>query len=342
MRQFDKGYYNFAKSLEKRIESYGYDKEDRTEIQERQVEELVSLERKYRDTLVSANLRDAVYGAFVDHIVEERRNILTARPFFRERQRRFDKKISDAIRNKDYELLARMRINYQFILFCQSLEEVQKSDVADELSRIFERIKKLREEIVEINLPLAISRARIFFGKTPASHHNFMDFIQIASEGLIAAVDKFVPPFKTVFRAVAIGRMLGNFIFEYNKTALHFYPSDRRKLYHANRAARMYGKDDFDSIARYVNERIGEGETTSTEIQYLMSGASTVSSDVPFDTDDDSDGEIPINTFAAPDSDRPDKKVENAEALSLLAQAIDQLTLFEKKLLLLKGVNIHE
>lgn len=352
--RYDPSFRAFAKALERTMDSYkiAENEEDLTKQQEEQINRLVAMERCYRDTLVRLDLHRYVYGAFVDHILNERGNILTARPFFRERQKNFDQHISPAIRNRDIDSLIKWGVNFQFIQFAHSLDVIQdlinNKDEAvegffpEDLALWYNEIKKLRNQIIETNLPLAISRARLFFDKTPESHHSFMDFVQIATEGLIAAVDKFVPPYTTVFRAVAIGRMLGNFIFEYNKTPLHFYPSDRRKLYHANRAAMNCEEGDYETIAEIVNIMLaGEDSTTPSEIQQLMAAASVVSSDVVMTSEEGEDSDPPIVSYAAPDSYRPDVQYERAEEEHLLQKAIQQLTLFEKKLLQLKGVHIN-
>jgi len=208
------------------------------------------------------------------------------------------------------------------------------------IRELAEQIKQIRTEIVEMNMPLAISRARIFWSRTPKSHLSLMDLIQIASEGLMSGIDKFVPPFTRVFRAVAIGRMTGNFIEEYSETPIHFYPCDKRKIYRANKLIHKHSEGvDFERLATEVNVGVDASHTTnSSEIASLMAAASVVSADSTISTDPDAPE--PISRFAAPESSRPDVQVEEKDAYLSLAQAIGKLSIFEQKLLKLKGVAI--
>ena len=195
-------------------------------------------------------------------------------------------------------------------------------------------------------MPLAISRARIFWSRTPKAHLTYMDFVQIACEGLLSAVDKFVPPYTPVFRSVAIGRMHGNFIEEYSETQLHFFPVDRRKIYRANKViGRMGGihNADFEELARVVNEGVEDGHRTNAiEIADLMAAASVVSSDgfaVFPDGDDDSNG-LAHGHLASDPNHRPDVQVEEAQVSSVLKSAVAELTLLERKVLRMKGITL--
>jgi hypothetical protein len=77
----------FAKSLETIIDEYGGIEEiTLVKRQKAQVEKLVKLEKKFRRTLINHRWGPGVYKSFVDFIIRERKNILAARPYFRERQ----------------------------------------------------------------------------------------------------------------------------------------------------------------------------------------------------------------------------------------------------------------
>jgi hypothetical protein len=51
---------------------------------------------------------------------------------------------------------------------------------------------------------------------------------------------------------------------------------------------------------------------------------------------------VPISRFAAPETARPDVQVENRDAMVLMKKAGLSLTLFETKLLRLRGVRLDE
>jgi hypothetical protein len=209
-------------------------------------------------------------------------------------------------------------------------------------------------------MPLGIARARVFYSRTPKSHLSYLDLIQIAAEGMMSGVDKYSPGKKgevdpKVFRSTMIGRISGNHIEEYSETLIHFFPVDKRKIYRANKLIRHFaGMVDHEKLADQVNEgpakKKGEEsdgdeenvshKTTASEIADLMAAASTVSADSSLPTDPDAPE--PITRFAAPEATRPDVQVENRAALVLLAQAEKGLTLWERKLLRLKGLRLDE
>jgi DNA-directed RNA polymerase sigma subunit (sigma70/sigma32) len=105
----------------------------------------------------------------------------------------------------------------------------------------------------------------------------------------------------------------------------------------------MAGILDYDVISEAVNtKKPGQKKpglkTTPAEIAGLMAAASTVSMDAPL-TDDDEAGHV-SDRFAAPASTQPDVQVEKAEAMSAMQQALKTLTVFERKLLRLRGMSI--
>jgi len=214
----DPHFRQFANSLESAIANYR--KKDSKKFlvdfflqQKKQVETLIALERDFRHALIGHSEGVKIYREFVDYICNKRKNILDARPYFRERQNVFTQQISDALRRKSERALFRFNFNYRFIQFVLS-RRVWKPK--SRISKLAREITKVRNELIVTNMPLAISRARIFYGRTPKAHLAYMDFIQIACEGLMSGIDKFVPPFSRAFRAVAIGRMTGNFIDQFS------------------------------------------------------------------------------------------------------------------------------
>jgi DNA-directed RNA polymerase specialized sigma subunit len=347
----------FAAELEKLIERYGTI-ENWNQHQKDQVEQLIALEKKWREAVVKHGHGAWAYKRFVTFISEEKKNILAARPYFRERQEVFAKQISKVLKKgrESVEDLYKFAINYQFILFVM---KQRNWGASTQITKLANDIGKLRKDIVAINLPLGIARARVFYSRTPKSHLSYMDEIQIAAEGMMSGVDKYSPGPRgrvspKVFRSTMIGRMVGNFIEEYSDTLVHFYPVDKRKIYRANKLIRNFTNGvDYEKLAQQVNagikkekaKRKAEGEetthqTTASEISDLMAAASTVSADSSLPTDPDAP--VPITRFAAPESVRPDVQVESRNAMALMKKAGMSLTLWETKLLRLKGVRLDE
>jgi len=341
-----KHFKNFAVSLEHAIEKYGELKEkELLKKQKKQIDELVRLENRFRRTLIAHKWGKGVYHDFIKLICEEKRNILAARPYFRERQTVFTARISKALKKRKIKSLHRFHFNYQFIVFVMNS---RKWYPKSQMVLLFNEISRIRTEIIEMNLPLAISRARIFYNRTPKSQLSFMDLVQISCEGLMSAVDKFVPPFTKVFRSVAIGRMVGYFIEQYSETLIHFYPSDKRKIYRANKAIHKYADSvDYERLAAEVNTDMdGAHCTNPSEIADLMAAASCISADsmVTVNADSDHNGEPatdPVSRFSGPEDSRPDLRIEEKDARKKLSGILQHLTPFERKFLRLKGIELE-
>lgn len=325
----------FAKQLEHRIASYG-DTDDITQRQKEQVEGLVEAEVQFRRALIASPHGEAVYQAFVAYILDERRNVLAARPYFRERQKVFTASISAAIRSRNPKQLHGFHFNWNFVRFATANAPWAADD---EVMVWGEKIKAARHELTEINLPLAISRARLFWKRTQKSHLTYMDLIQIATEGLLAAIDKFCLPYSPVFRAVAIGRMTGNFIDDYSETTLHFYPTDKRKIYRANKIVHKHHRDgvDYKTLSQSINDCSDDKHKTNPdEIASLLSAISCVSADTSGTEDDE--GSSLLSRSPGSDETRPDRTFERESRHEGLQAALERLTVFERKLLALKGL----
>jgi DNA-directed RNA polymerase specialized sigma subunit len=328
----------FAKSVERAISKYGHlPDEDLTVLQKSQVEELAKLEDDFRAALIRDSNGNAAYNEFVCYVLEERKNILVARPYFRERRSFFVSDISVAIRNRDIEKLKEFHLNYHWINLVS-----KKLIFGSEVRAIVKKIENARYKLVEMNIPLVINRARIFWSRTPKSHLSFMDLVQIGSEGLIAAIDKYCGEYSEVWRDVAIGRMVGNLISRYSETMIHFYPADKRKIYSANkfRARHIYGDYEIEDLVKDIS-KVDSNKTNPEEITGLMAAAAMVSADSST-ANDNSEVNITdsIAKYEAPEELRPDLQIEMKEADSIMQRAISSLSLFDRKLLRLKGLNV--
>lgn len=335
----DEHFANFADSLERLLT--GYDLPDRkglNEHQRSQVEGLVAAEKDFMKAVARHSLGEAIYRDFIKFIREERRNILAARPYFRERDDSFKEFISPALQISDWRRLQDFSVNAVFIQLM--LERfAARLKPGSPIKKTAAKVFVIRSAIIEQNLPLAINRARIFRSKTPSSPHmDFMDFVQVSVEGLISAVDKFVLPYRPQFRAVIIGRSTGNLISNYSEPMLHFFPGDRRKLYQANKARGRYS--ELDSITEAVNTQLPvELQTTKEEIQMLLNASSHLSLDQTVNTGAD---ESTYLDFTTDTGARPDEIVERADLGNKLLRYISELSLFERKALVLKGICSEE
>lgn len=345
---------HFAKTLEVSLLKYKTDEEiDLLVSQREQLKALILLEKKWKKALLDHQWGSSVYKKFIEHICDVRRNILVARPYFRERQTVFTKSISGALKDRREKAIFKFRVNYYFVLFAlKQYKWPEKSEIV----KIAKEIEKVRRQILEINLPLAISQARIFYACTPKSHLSWMDLVQIHCGGLLIAIDKFVPPDTKKmsdseslqayrkFRAVAIGRMISDRIEQYSETVLHFYPADRKKLYRAHKLLRQFkGEIDYDKLAVLVNEgvEIESQKTNGKELANLLASASTVSGDVSVSNDEGDEPETTLERYVVPKETRPEAAVEDLQALSKMKSVAATLPLLERKIIRLKGVYLE-
>jgi len=347
--EIDKHFKLFASNLEQALEKYeAVEDEALLAHQREQIRRLVSLETKLREVLIKHPWGPGVYKDFIKFIRDKRKNVLAARPYFRERQGVFTRHISVALMNRNDKALYRYRFNWSFVDYVLNARKWPQGGKVASLAR---EIASARQELLEQNLPLAISQARIFWAGTPKSHLSYMDVVQIQCQALLLAIDKFVPPndkrmsekaslaaFR-VFRAVAIGIMRRDRVNAYSETLIHFYPKDKAIIYRALKILRKtVGDVDYDKLAKEVNKELDNEKikTNGKEVAGLVAGASTISADFS----PDPDGETIIDTYPEEHETRPDTMMEEHQALTTMRVASENLSLLDKKLLRLKGVRI--
>lgn len=347
--KFDDSFYKLAAEITRAIER---NKDGST--QQEQVEELVDAERKFKKVILNRHkLSTEVYKKFIQRICVQNKNILSARPYFRESAITFSKKITPAIKaaqaresketTKDaIEVLKTFDINYQFIKFIRDSWVGLFPPAAEKL---YHRVHQARTVLIENNMPLAVNRAKLFYRKTPKSHLSLMDLIEICSMGLSAGIDKYVGKYTPVFRSVCIGRMVGNMIDSYSETTLHFYPSDKRILYKANSIRGRQGIDDMNELANAVNKsfkqdekegkNIPKGEINASQLSELMSASSTVSADAT--VNDEGYG---VYSYTVDETQDIEKSYIQRETTLRMLSIAKKLPLMEKKILRLKGLKI--
>jgi DNA-directed RNA polymerase specialized sigma subunit len=204
----------------------------------------------------------------------------------------------------------------------------------------------LRNALIECNLPLAISRARMFYARNRSSHHTYMDMLQVASGGLAAGVDKYVGPYTTGFRAVLIGRILGDLIEANSETFVHFFPPDKRRLYRIRKIATTLREGlnnvDYEHLAKLLNKEEkdkGEPLTKVGDLHHLVNASSVVqASTLPLGEDEEEHGS-PMDRYADVGENRPDMLLEEAQSRTVVARAISDLPIIDQKLLRLRGVD---
>lgn len=347
---YDDGFKVFAQGLEAILDNVPVLSEPELTVKQRkQIKDLVALEGEFRRALISHRKGPDTYRQFVEHICVERGNILSARPYFRERQEVFTEFISRGLKKGSATALYKFKVNWTFISWVVESQAWYRNQAnAEPLRALVAQIQKARNELLEQNLPLAISQAKQFYAATPRSHLTFMDIVQIQCQGLLLAIDKFCPPDEKGmteeesldafrgFRAVAIGIMRRDRVNDYSQTLMHFYPRDRQKIYWANKMLRRFvDQPDFEAISTEINKNLPKNDQTNgEEVADLLAGASTVSADFASEPE----GETVVESAVSDDSMRPDVQAEADELHETLFESIAKLSPKERKLLALKGI----
>ena len=169
--------------------------------------------------------------------------------------------------------------------------------------------------------------------------------IGICAMGLAAGIDKFCGPYSKVFRAVLIGRMVGNLIDSYSETLIHFFPSDKRILYKAHSLRSRKQIDDIGALTDAVKEafkadalegkNVPKNKLDTSELSSLMSASSTVSADAT--VNDEGFGVYQFTMDHTQDIEDSYIMRESTGKMLLLTK---NLPLLHRKILLLKGIRI--
>jgi hypothetical protein len=337
---FDNSLYTLADELTRAITN----NEDGTD-QKKQVEKLMALEKSFKNSILKYKQANEIYRKFILLVVVQNRNILSARPYFREKADVFSSKITPAIKDGKVRVLQKFHINYLLIKF---VKDNWVGPFPEKSLKFFDALVEARRKLIENNMPLAINRAKLFFRKVPRNHVSLMDMIGIAAMGLISGVDKWVGDYSPVFRSVCIGRMGGNLIESYSETMLHFYPSDRHILYRANSIAYRQDLQDFDELAEAINKSFAQdkidGKKTNfknisgSELASLMKAASTMSTSLPMDQDN-----VTVELHEMQDVDSSvdlEEEIIRRDSMNNMIVSALSLPLMHQKVLRLKGVKI--
>lgn len=351
-------FYQLTVNL-KSIDQGEQETEGRLQQQADQFVDLTRMEEDFRSALILHPQGRDVYAAFCNHFAakthleevdkEGKPGLLASRPYFRERQKACAGIIGDSIRDRDFQELQKYHINYNFIRFAMALTIWSPGS---EIGRLASGVRRLRETIISQNIPLAISQARLFWRKAPVKmrdkRFSAMDFIQVAIEGLMSAVDKFCLPPGSVdpakirtWRSVAIGRMRGNFIELFSSTTVHFFPPDRKKIYRANKQLRHFDPSnvDYERLAWIINPDLGKDQTTGEELASLMGASAWVGDPREGTFFEKREVKTVTEAAAADDQWQPDLAYEQQEVRHRVKEVIAGLDILDRKILFLRGVD---
>lgn len=333
----DPDFYNLAngvaKILEKNNNGKKLNKKDFTKKQKFQVEKIMELEETFRKTINSYKQSDKIYYKFMIFIKIQKGNILTARPFFRENSKTFGEKISPAFKEKDVQEIKKFHINYKFMLF---VIENWKGNIPPKALDAWEKHQEIRKQIIENSMPMAINEAMKFYKAVPKNHVSLMDMINASVSGLCTGVDKWVGPFRSVFRSVCLSRMKANIMDIYNQTVFHFYPSDKKIIYKYNliksKSKDIVSSEILQDINQYLKENNDKRTLETYELQDLLAGAALDSVEL-------NEGGSVYDAYVD-DAKNIEEDLIKKDLLKKILFKCQNLSIFEKKIIKLKGVDL--
>lgn len=336
----DPVFYNLANSIAKILKDNNNGKKltrkEFTAQQKAQVERMMELEKNFKKNINSYKQSDKIYQKFLMYIKIERGNILTARPFFREDSKTFGTYISPAFKQDDIQKIKNFNINYKFMKF---VIENWRGNLPAKALKAWNEHQYVRQKIIENSMPLAINEAMKFYKAVPKNHLTLMDMINASMSGLCIGVDKWVGPFRTVFRSVCIGRMKSNIMELYNQTSLHYYPSDKKIIYKANLLKSREKIENseilLDAINGYLKDNDDKRQLEMYELENLLNGSDMKS----VETEIDEEGFSVYDTYFE-EENIVESTLEKYDLLKNVLIQCKNLKMIERKIIKLKGVDL--
>jgi RNA polymerase sigma factor (sigma-70 family) len=283
--------------------------------QEEQFNILFRAEDEFKKILTADKKGTEIYEEFI-HFVDTDIDKRQVKVFFRERQDQYAKGIFKAMKKGNIPALQKYRINYIFMKWVMD-RYTGKNKL--KLKTIMTKTEQIREHICKENMPLALHRARLYSSKIENnSHLAHMDLVQYCAEGLIQAIDKFVPPFKLTWLSTAIGRMTDNMSTGNQAGTVKLPSNARRILYRVNLAMKREGFTDEKEILKYVKDSFPK--TTMADIKDLLETQVSV---------------VQLDVTSA-DKTNIEEKEEKNQLTQLLRVNMDNLSVIEKKVIIMR------
>jgi RNA polymerase sigma factor (sigma-70 family) len=316
----------------------------RDAVTEDQFKKLYQLEDRFSRKLKTVAGGKKVYKDFILFIRQTEGGIKTARQYFREREGTYVNTVNAAIDKNIPELMHKSSINFQFCKFAmenigwnvnkETGRLVKNVETHPDLVKLYTQIKDIREGLINKYLHLALNKAKTY--RRPGTGVlEFGDLIQIANEGLIMAVDKYIASAEgSAFHTMALGRIVAHLIASGTfNSAVTIGGHGNKKLYRIKRLLEKTPGINVDQVAQLIDESV-------SEVQDLLAASSYFSLDQEIE---DSDIRV-VDTIASPADYQNDPyvMVEQSDALNKIRAAFNSLTLIEKKVLILKGVKIED
>lgn len=300
------------------------------------MEELISLEKEFVNSLLQNNKLAHSLSVFMDYFLANK-DLRSIKSYFRERESAFDDTFNNYLREKNYVALA-TKYNLNF-LFCSFVAENVK--INKKLMSLYLKLKEIREKIIVLHLHYALNRAKLFT-KYVNNIFNFNDFVSVATEGLIVAVDKYciddTKTKPTPFYIVAIGRMISHLIAaQATSSPVKITYKPARQLYTIKKFLDENPNASYEDAAAYMGMDVAE-------VIFLLHATQLITL---HDTVESHGGNCENKQFldVLPD-ERSDSYFIQAENKFLIQQAKrvfdSQLPLIEKKVFWIMGMDFGQ
>ncbi len=287
---------------------------------------MVELEEIWRDTLIASEEGEQIYADFIQFIVNVKGNLLSARPYFRLRQKQFLADVNPYIRKNKHKPLMKVPINSSFIAFAA---ERYAGPYKKELDTLALQITQIRSDFITRNFPLILNRVKILYHHN--SHLEIDDLISQASSGALVALDKFVMPtnietgeieYTSVILSSIIARITAVVSQSTDSQKLYLYPSDKKRFIEICRLK----KDGIET--KEIAEKLN---LTEFDVIRFLNG-------INVDNIDSTEKAFKEDNI----SRLPDVSVEATEEQEVVKKHADKLSLLERKILILKGMLTYE
>lgn len=301
------------------------------------LEYMLDLETKLVTKIKKSKNFDNIATEFFRYFSQDDCNILKLKPFFRIMSTGFAEQIFKAFRNQDKSIFNE-GLNFKFFSW---MESQKLNTLVYGFDSNFTKLKQARQDLCMGCIFLAVNRARIFQFQGRKTRSDALTWIDTAVEGMLAAIDKFVPGqskkgfnLAKAFRSVAIGRMQEALMVEGASTLIKIPSNDKKILYRSNLAVNRHKLWKFEDILAFVRESFPT--VTEEKLRMIMNAKSVVMESSGTDNENSSILDY-LDANREQAAETIEDRLANREEHDIVRTAIESLPLLQKKLILILG-----
>lgn len=312
----------------------------------------MKLEDLFQKTLRKSLAGKQVYDIFCRTVNQDKEYQGKSSIFFRIRDEKFGP-VSKNIQRMNSKELYKAPVNFNFCKF--QMSRVVDSSNKSDLAQILADISSKRQEIVSASLYLAMHRQKVFYSmvkKNPqlGARASMEDFVQTANLGLFSAVDKYVPDQqkKDAFVSMANGWM-NKYLQEYYHEASSHLTYSSKVSDKAFQAVRFM-EENPEQTDEQLQEQLDLTDEAFFEVvtkirnpgayksldERAFYGAGSDSLRHEHISDEDLEPDIQYRAAS------PEDLAIEADIRNKILNAQRQLSLLQRKILLLKGELSYE